>query len=218
VRRVANCYILFTLPYLTLSASVFPELVWWSDATCLESAVQCHCSLKNTCRWLIASRPHYWHCRHSMQSRVCAVVVHACIHLSVPSSCHTSPLQHVCCCELVRQAILIDWCSASCQQQPCHRSKCGQCHVSADVGCWTQTCSLLCVSVRACLSVSISPELVCVCLSVCLSVSVYARISLECLQSALECHWSVMKFIKGRRFVKMLQPKDGLVAYTVVMH
>ena len=61
---------------------------------------------------------------------------------------------------------------------------------------------------------SISPELV----YVCLSVSVSARISPECLQSALERHWSVMKFIKGRRFVEMLQPKDGLVAYTVVVY
>ena len=69
---------------------------------------------------MICRLTFYWHCSHSMQSRVYETVRHP----SVPSFGHRMPLQQVWCCGPGRQKILMSCCTASTQQQMQAVSRC----------------------------------------------------------------------------------------------
>ena len=79
----------------------------------------------------------YWHCPHSMRSKVYETVgrpsvrLSACLPvcLSVPSCGRRTPLLRVCCCGPGGQEISITCCTTGAQQPPRRSSKCEQCHV-----------------------------------------------------------------------------------------
>ena len=95
----------------------------------------------------------YWHCLHSMWSRVYETVQRPSVHLCLSVPLFDCGMRRVCCWAPCRQEILINSSSAGITSggsaARCSAANAGSVTFIADMGNWTWTC-FLCSNVRIC--------------------------------------------------------------------